>query len=60
MVNFSLNFDLQSDSATTTSMLWPCEKNEPRSLSKAGTGRLCARSERTWTTKEEMARCSQE
>ena len=51
---------LQSDSATTTPTLWSGVQNGSRSLPKAGTGRPCARTERTRETKEEMDRCSQD
>ena len=50
----------QSDSATTTLILWPREQNGTRSLSKAGIGRVCTRPARTRATKEKMAQCSQE
>jgi len=50
----------QSDAATTTPILWPREQNGTRSLSKAGTGRVCTRPARTRATKEKMAQRSQE
>ena len=49
----------QSDSATTTSILWPREQNGKIAI-QAGIGRVCIKPARTRATKEKMARCSQE